>query len=305
MHSSSSLLILIVVAQVACSRSVPQKDFASAEEAVQALVAAVQSNDTRALLEILGKEAEPVVSSGDEVQDRRSRERFLHSYEQSHALDTSVENAVTLEVGTDEWPFPFPIVQREGRWKFDSTSGTEEVLNRRVGANELATIQSSLAFVDAEREYYALNPERAPLLHYAQKLISTESRKDGLYWPTPANEMPSPLGEEFAQARAEGYFETKASNGTPFHGYVYRLLKSQGPHARGGAYDYMVGDKMLGGFALIASPAEYGSSGVMTFLVNHDGVVYSKDLGEDTAKAALAIMSFDPDRSWTREASIE
>lgn len=305
MRAFISLLIVIVAAQAACSRSVPQKDFASAEEAAQALVAAAQSNDMRALLEVLGKDAEPVVSSGDEVQDRNSRERFLQSYEQSHVLDTSVEGATTLVVGTDEWPFPFPIVQHEGRWRFDSSAGIEEVLNRRVGANELATIQSSLAFVDAEREYYALNPENDPLLHYAQKLISTEGRKDGLYWPTAGNQMPSPLGEEFAQARAEGYFDADVSRSSPFHGYVYRLLKSQGSNAKGGAYDYMVGNKMLGGFALIAAPAEYGSSGVMTFLVNHDGVVYSKDLGEDTAKAALSIQSFDPDQSWKREASIE
>jgi hypothetical protein len=305
MRAFVSLLILIVAALAACSRSVPQQDFASAEEAVRALVAAAQSNDTQALLEVLGEKAEPVVSSGDEVQDRNSRERFLQSYEQAHALDTSVEGVTTLEVGTDEWPFPFPIVQRDGRWRFDSAAGTEEVLNRRVGANELATIQSSLAFVDAQREYYALNPERDPLLHYAQKLISTEGRKDGLYWPTASDETPSPLGEAFAQARAEGYFDKDVSKATPFHGYVYRLLKSQGSNAKGGAYHYMVRDKMLGGFALIAAPAEYGSSGVMTFIVNHDGIVFSKDLGEDTAQAALSIESFDPDQSWTREASIE
>lgn len=299
------LLMLILLAQAACSRPVSQKEFASAEEAVQALVAAVRSGDTRALLEVLGEESKPVVISGDDVQDRNSRDRFLHSYEQAHALDTRVANAVTLEVGADEWPFPFPIVQRDGRWRFDSTAGTEEVLNRRVGANELATIQSSLAFVDAQREYYALNPENDPLLHYAQKLVSSEGRKDGLYWPTSGTERPSPLGEEFARARAEGYFEDGVEKAAPFHGYVYRLLTSQGPNATGGAYDYRVRDKMLGGFALIAAPAEYGSSGVMTFIVNHEGAVYSKDLGTDTAQAALSINSFDPDRSWTREASLE
>ncbi len=298
-------LVASVAALTACSRSIPQKDFASAEEAVEALVSAARSNDTRALLEVLGSEAQPVVSSGDEVQDANSRERFLRSYEQAHELDTGADGATTLEVGADEWPFPFPLVQRDGRWRFDSTAGTEEVLNRRVGANELATIQSSLAFVDAQREYYALNPESDPLLHYAQKLISTSGRKDGLYWPTSGNEMPSPLGEEFALARAEGYFKDGVAQATPFHGYVYRLLKSQGPNAKGGAYDYMVRNKMLGGFALIAVPAEYGSSGVMSFIVNHEGVVYSKDLGEDTVQAASSIDSFDPDRSWKREASAE
>ena len=246
-----------------------------------------------------------MLSSGDSVQDRNSRQRFLTAYEEAHGLDSSVEGVTTLEVGTDKWPFPFPIVQRDGRWRFDGAAGKEEVLNRRVGENELSTIQSCLAFVDAQREYYVRNPERDPLLHYAQKLVSTEGRKDGLYWPTAGDEAQSPLGEEFAQARGEGYFQEGVSQATPFHGYVYRLLKSQGPHAAGGAYSYVVRDKMLGGFALIAVPAEYGSSGVMTFLVNHDGVVYSKDLGPDSAKAALSMESFDPDQSWTREAVIE
>lgn len=305
MRAFVSPFILIVLALAACSRSVPQRDFASAEEAVQALVAAVRSDDTRALLAILGQEAQPVVISGDDVQDRNSRERFLRSYEEAHALNRSVAEAVTLEVGSDEWPFPFPIVERDGRWRFDSAAGTEEVLNRRVGANELAAIQSSLAFVDAQREYFALNPENDPLLHYAQKLISTEGRKDGLYWLSSGADMPSPLGEQFARARAEGYFQDGVAQATPFHGYVYRLLTSQGPNAKGGAYDYMVNDKMLGGFALIAAPADYGSSGVMTFIVNHEGVVYSKDLGDDTAQAALSIESYDPDQSWSREASVE
>jgi hypothetical protein len=300
-----AIVLITVAALAACSRSVPQRDFASAEEAVEALVSAARSIDARAVLEVLGEEAEPVVSSGDDVQDRSSRERFLEAYDEAHTLDARAEDVMTLEVGADGWPFPFPIVQRDGRWRFDSAAGVEEVLSRRVGANELATIQSMLAFVDAQREYYALNPESDALMHYAQRLISTEGRKDGLYWRTSGDAAPSPLGEEFAQARAEGYFIDDVSKATPFHGYVYRLLTSQGPNAPGGAYDYIVADRMLGGFALIAAPAEYGSSGVMTFLVNHDGVVYSKDLGVDTASAALAIESFDPDQSWKREASIE
>jgi hypothetical protein len=246
-----------------------------------------------------------MVDSGDPVQDRNSRERFLQEYATAHALDSSVEGITTLEVGTDKWPFPFPLVQSDGRWRFDSTAGAEEIVNRRVGANELSTIQSCLAFVDAEREYYVRNAQQDPLLHFAQKLVSTEGQKDGLYWPTAGDEEPSPLGENFARARSEGYFRQGASAGAPFHGYMYRLLKAQGPNAAGGAYDYMAGDKMLGGFALIAFPAEYGSSGVMTFIVNHDGVVFSRDLGPDTPRAAQAIEVFDPDQSWTREAAIE
>lgn len=305
MRAFLAVLILIIAAQAACTRPIQQKNFASAEEAAAALVEAAGTDDSRALLEVLGEDAEPVVISGDAVQDKNSRQRFVRSYAEAHSLDTSADGFAVLEVGEDKWPFPFPIVQRDGRWSFDSKAGAEEVLNRRVGANELATIQSSLAFVDAQREYYVRNPEGDGLLHYAQKLISTEGRKDGLYWPTAPGEVPSPLGAEFARARSEGYFKERDAKAMPFHGYVYRLLTSQGPNAPGGAYDYMVRDKMLGGFALIASPAEYGRSGVMTFLVNHDGVVLSKDLGEDTAKAALSIESFDPDQSWKREASIE
>lgn len=305
MRALVTLLVVVAATQVACSRSVHQKDFASAEEAAQALVTAAQSDGTRPLLEVLGKEAAPVLDSGDPVQDKNSRERFLQAYATAHALDTSVEGVTTLEVGTDKWPFPFPVVQRGGRWRFDSAAGVEEIVNRRVGANELSTIQSCLAFVDAQREYYVRNAEQDSLLHFAQKLVSSDGQKDGLYWPTAGDEEPSPLGEGFARARSEGYFEQGVSKGTPYHGYVYRLLKAQGPNAAGGAYDYMVRDKMLGGFALIASPAEYGSTGVVTFIVNHDGIVFSKDLGPDTAKAALSIEAFDPDQSWTREAVIE
>jgi hypothetical protein len=305
MRAFVTLLIVIAATQAACSRSVPQKDFGSAEEAAQALVAAAKSDDTDALLEVLGKDAEPVVSSGDPVQDKNSREQFLQGYAAAHTFDTSVADATTLEVGTDKWPFPFPIVHHEGRWKFDSAAGMEEIINRRVGANELSTIQSCLAFVDAQREYYVRNIEKDSLLQYAQKLVSTTGRKDGLYWQAAADEAPSPLGEAFAQARSEGYFKEGVTKSTPFHGYVYRLLKAQGPNAKGGAYDYVVQGKMIGGFALIASPAEYGTSGVMTFVVNHDGVVFSKDLGPDTVKAALAIETFDPDESWKREAVIE
>jgi Protein of unknown function (DUF2950) len=301
----SILLLALLVTQAACDRAIRQQDFESAEAAAQALIAAVQSGETRATLEVLGKDAEPVLNSGDSVQDKNSRERFLQAYAQAHELETAADGAITLEVGADEWPFPFPIVERDGRYRFDSGAGIEEIINRRVGANELSAIQSCLAFVDAQREYYVRNVEQDSLLHFAQKLVSAEGRKDGLYWPNSGEEPPSPLGEEFARARAEGYLPEAAAKTTPYHGYVFRLLTSQGTNAAGGAYDYMVNDKMLGGFAMIASPAEYGTSGVMTFIVNHDGVVFSKDLGSMTATSAQLIKSFNPDSSWKREATIE
>lgn len=303
MRALATLLIAIVATQAACTSR--QQDFESPEAAAQALAAAVQSAESGALLKVLGREAEPVLSSGDPVQDKNSRDRFLQAYSSAHALQSDAEGVTTLTVGKDEWPFPFPIVQRDGRYRFDSTAGVEEIINRRVGANELATIQSCLAFVDAQREYYARNAEREPLLHFAQKLASTPGHKDGLYWPTSGDEPPSPLGEAFARARSEGYFKEGVGKATPYHGYIYRLLTSQGSHAAGGAYDYMVRDKLLGGFALIAFPVEYGVSGVMTFMVSHDGVVFSKDLGRTTATGVQLIETFDPDPSWQREATIE
>ena len=302
------LLIIVAAAQTACSRPAQQQDFASAADAVQALVTAAQSDDTQALLEVLGADAEPMVDSGDAVADRNGRLRFVQAYEAEHALETDAEGMSTLQVGADKWPFPFPLVQRDNRWRFDSSAGAEEIINRRVGRNELHTIQSCLAFVDAEREYYSSNPQQEPMLQYAQKLQSSDGKKDGLYWPAAGNEPQSPLGEQFARARSEGYFKEAASGSTPsapFHGYVYRLLTAQGPNAPGGAYDYLVAGKMIGGFALIASPAEYGNSGVMTFIVSHDGIVFSKDLGPETPAAANAIAAYDPDGSWKREAGMQ
>jgi len=305
MRALAILLVVAMATHAACSRSIHQKDFGTAEEAVQALVTAARSSDTRALLEVLGAEAEPMVDSGDPVQDKNARARFVRAYESGHSLVTSPGGMTMLQVGADEWPLPYPLIQNDGRWRFDSSAGDQEIINRRVGANELSTIQSCLAFVDAEREYYVRNPQREPLFHYAQKLLSTAGQKDGLYWPTTGEEPPSPLGERFARARSEGYFADGSGKGEPLRGYIYRLLTAQGPSATGGAHDYMVGDKLLGGFALIAFPAEYGSSGVMTFIVNQDGVVYSKDLGARTPQIAMAIRSFDPDESWRREAAVE
>lgn len=299
-------IVSFAVALVACSRSVSQKDFASPEEAAEALVAAAKAEDAHALLQVLGKDAEPVVDSGDPVRDRRARERFLQAYEAAHSFDSSAEGVMTLQIGsTDKWPFPFPLQQHGARWSFDSSAGAEEIVNRRVGENELDAIQACLAFVDAEREYYSRNPQGEPLLQYAQKLASSEGHKDGLYWPTTGNEPQSPLGEQFARARSEGYFEHGVTAGSGYRGYIYRLLTAQGPSAAGGAYDYVVNGKMLGGFALLAFPVVYGNSGVMSFIVNHDGVVYSKDLGPDTTKAASAIAAFDPDSGWKRETAIE
>jgi hypothetical protein len=301
MNMRAAILVMIasVVALSACARK-PQ-EFDSPEAAAQAMVEAAKSDGNSALLKLFGKDGEPLVDSGDEVADKNARARFLERYAEANSLDKSAPESAILEVGADKWPFPVPIVSEGGKWHFDTPTGVDELVNRRVGANELSTIQSCLAYVDAQREYYMRNPESSSLLHYAGRLISTADKKDGLYWPAGENDEQSPLGEGFAKARAEGYAKEGTMSGEPFHGYIYRLLTRQGPNAHGGAYDYVVNDQLLGGFAAIAFPADYGNSGVMTFMVSHDGVVYSKDLGPETAKLALAVDSFDPGSDWKKE----
>ena len=277
-----------------------QKTYASPQEATDALVAAVKSEKTGQLLRVLGTDSKPLIESGDPVQDRNAGAKFVELYSASHTLEAREDGSQVLEVGPDNWPFPFPLVQENGKWRFDSAAGAEEIIDRRVGRNELSAIQACLAYVDAQREYYTRNPDNDPLLHYAQLWLSSSGKHDGLYWDTSGNEEPSPLGPAFARARSEGYVDVKNQR-DPFHGYYYAMLKAQGPNAAGGAYDYVVRDKMIGGFALIAYPAQYGTSGVMTFMVNHDGVVFSKDLGQDTDKLAPEIKVFDPDSTWKRE----
>jgi len=297
------ILGLALVMLGACGQSIRQKDFATVDQAVKALVEAARAGDTHALLEVLGEGAKPLIESGDPVQDHNARQLFVHEYDMLNSLLTLPDGTTILQVGSDNWPFPFPLVQEGERWRFDDAAGVDEIINRRVGRNELFTVQACLAYVDAQREYYLRNPENDKLLHYAKRLLSTEGHKDGLYWPPAEGEEESPLGAEFARARSEGYLQEGVPRPEPFHGYIYRALEAQGAHADGGAYDYVAHEQMIGGFALVAYPAEYGKSGVMTFVVNHKGVVFSKDLGADTAKIAGEMKLFDPDNTWTREAS--
>jgi DUF2950 family protein len=304
MHTRLFILIAAFAAQAAFGAlPADQKNFKTPEAALQALIKAAQAKDKKALVGLLGPLGEPLIDSGDPVADQNSRGRFLENYNIAHTLDKSDPDEAILVIGATDWPFPIPITLRDGRWFWNSADGAEEMINRRIGENELDTIQSCLAYVDAQREYYVRNVQKDPLQHFAKRLVSTEGKKDGLFWPTTADESPSPLGEEFAAARAEGYLLKEGSmSGVPFHGYIYRMLVRQGPSAAGGAYDYVVNGELLGGFAAIAFPAEYGSSGIMTFIVNHDGVVYSRDLGPDTAKAAMAINEYNPDPTWKKEA---
>ena len=277
-----------------------QKHFASPEEAAQALVVAAKANDKAALLAILGSDAEGIVESGDPVADREAAERFVTAYETKHVLAKAGDAIAVLEVGADRWPLPIPLVKDASGWRFDGEAGETEIVARRIGRNELSAIQACLAFVDAEREYYERNPEKSGLLHYARRFTSSAGKRDGLYYPTEEDEEPSPLGPLFDAANVEGYALGKGGPPAPYHGYRYRILEGQGPKAPGGAYGYVVGDKMVGGYALVAYPASYGVSGIMTFLVNHDGVVYQKDLGPETEAKAKAMTVFDLDADTER-----
>jgi hypothetical protein len=275
-----------------------QRRFASLEEASNALVAALRTGDQKALLEVLGEDGKGLISSGDPVADRRTRERFVAAYDEQHRFEAG-GGKVVLIVGRDDFPFAIPIVPEGPWWHFDTAAGREEILNRRIGRNELHAIQVALAYVDAQREYYARDPDRDGLLHYAGTFASSPGKRDGLYWPTNAGEPPSPLGPLVAQARSEGYSK-HSPDPVAYWGYYYRILTAQGKNAPGGAYDYLAHGRLMGGFALVAYPAQYGVSGVMTFIVNHDGVVYQKDLGARTAVMARAIKAFDPDSTWKK-----
>jgi hypothetical protein len=273
-----------------------QEQFNTAEEAVDALVGAARAGDAKAIVAVFGPDGEAIVSSGDPVADRNTRENFVAAYDAKHRVEFEGDGTQTLIIGDDNWPFPIPLVKNAGRWQFDATRGLDEILRRRIGKNELSVIQVAKAYVDAQNEYAALDPAGLGQGVYAQRIVSRPGKKDGLYWPAVEGESSSPLGEFAAQASAEGYKAGKRP--IPYHGYYYRILTRQGASAPGGAYDYLVKGKMKGGFALVAFPAEYGNSGIMTFMVNHDGTVFQKDLGPKTAKLALRIDSFAPDQTW-------
>ena len=298
-----ALVSMLGAASIALAAEAKQKIYATPEEAVKELVASMKSGDVKAMMAILGQGSKDIVQSGDAVADKAGRERFVKSYEQANLLEKSGDSKVVLSTGKDNWPFPIPIVKDAAGWRFDAKQGGEEILNRRIGRNELSAIQAVQAYVDAQREYYLSNPQRDKLLHYAQRIVSTPGKRDGLYFPTKAGERPSPLGPGFDRAKAQGYEKAKdaaAGKPVPYHGYFYRILNRQGPDAPGGAYDYVAQGKMIGGFALVAWPASYGNSGVMTFIANHEGVVYEKDLGPDTPAAVKKITRFNPDKSWKR-----
>jgi hypothetical protein len=273
-----------------------QQTFASTQDAAHALFVAMQSQDEQAPLSVLGPAAKEVLSSGDPTEDADARVGFVVRYEAMHRFVTEANGTVTLVVGAENWPFPIPLVNDHGKWRFDTDAGKDEILFRRIGRNELAAQDACQDLVEAQKEYFS----RAPAgfsKQFAQKLVSEEGRHDGLYWHGAYDEFESPINALIAYAYGTGS-KNQVGDPVPFNGYFFRILTSQGPHALGGAKSYIVDGVMTGGFAFIAYPAEYRSSGVMTFIVSESGTIYEKDLGTDTAKLAEAVTAYDPDSSW-------
>jgi hypothetical protein len=270
-----------------------QQSFKNPDDAATALAAAIKSGK-QDILKVLGPGGEDIVSSGDDVADKAARDKFVAAYDAKHSVKVEGKRA-TLMLGNQDFPFPIPVIHARTGWEFDTVEGRNEILYRRVGRNELDAIQTCLAFVDAENDYADKDRGDGAGV-YAQRIVSSDGKKDGLYWPSDAND--SPLGQLAAEASGEGY--KAGSEPRPYHGYYYRILTRQGASAPGGALDYLVKGRMIGGFALIAWPADYGNSGVTTFMVSHSGIVYQRDLGEDTEARAKAITAFDPDKAWKK-----
>jgi len=300
----SAVIVAVSVAVTAfilpiSAQEVKQKAFGSPEEAMKTLADAVQAGDMKGVMAILGPEGEDIISSGDEVADKNTQEQFVKAYLETAYFVKEREDRVSVIIGNDYWPFPIPIVKKGEDWVFDTKEGKEEVLNRRLGRNELNAIQVCSAYVDAQREYASTDRERDGIIQYAQKVWSDPYRRNGLYWEVGEGEIPSPVGPFIAQAVGEGYAK-KGDKPTPYYGYYFKILKGQGPNAPGGAYKYVINGHMVAGFALVAWPAEYDVSGVMTFVVNQNGTVYQKDLGPKTAEIARAMTLYNPDRTWKR-----
>lgn len=277
-----------------------QRGFASPEEAVTAFVAALRNHNEADLRAILGPESDRVVDSGDRYADRALHERFVALYDKKHAIDLKGPGRAQLDVGPDDWPLPIPLVESDGRWTFDTKSGAQTIVDRRIGRNELSAIRTLLAAVDAQRDYFDRAKQASGSGFYAARLVSTPGHHDGLYWPVGEGESESPLGPLIDAALDAGYpGELVGGKPTPYEGYYFRILTRQGPNGDGGARSYIRSGRMTGGFALIAWPAVYESSGVMSFIVGPDADVYQKDLGPETARIASKMTTFDPDLSWS------
>lgn len=276
---------------------IEQMSFTCLETAVKALYDVFKSHDVKAIYRVLGPGSAELIFTGDPVADRTTRELFLAAYEGSVKIELEADGTATLLIGVNDYPFPFPLTKGDSGWRFDASAGAEELVNRRIGENEYFAMRACLAYGDAQREFAMQDHDGDGLLEYAQMFRSSEGKRDGLYWRTEEGEPASPLGPLYARAQAEGY-DLGQPGPTPYHGYYYRILTGQGPAAPGGEYDYVVRGSMIGGFALVAYPARWGASGVMSFICNHDGIVYQKDLGAESSEIASKITRFNPDETW-------
>ena len=294
-RATSAGLGTIVVVALLASASQAQEAYPSPENAAASLAASVKIGTRSAILKVLGNAGVDIIESGDDVADAEMRQRFVSAYDAKNSIKADGNKKATLILGADDFPFPIPLVNNRRGWEFDTAAGRLEVLYRRIGRNELDAIQTCLAFVDAQNEYAGKDRGEGAGV-YAQNIVSRPGKKDGLFWRDDRD--PSPLGELAAQASADGY--KAGEQPAPYHGYYFRIMRGQGSDAPGGAFNYVVKGKMIGGFALIAYPAEYGNSGVMTFMVNHAGIVYQKDLGDRTERMVRRIILFDPDQTWKK-----
>jgi hypothetical protein len=272
-----------------------QKTFSSPEDASNALVTAAQSNDEKAMLDILGPDGKQIVASGDDAEDAQSRANFVQRYQQMHRLVKEPDGTTLLYIGAENWPTPIPLLNKGNAWYFDTEAGRKEILLRRIGRNEISTIGVCQELVAAQKEYYSTQHNE-----YAQEIFSAEGQHNGLYWKAADGEPQSPIGPLVASAVAKGYAKSQEGAPTPYRGYYYLILTRQGKNGPGGAKSYIVNGKMTEGFAFVAYPAEYRSSGVMTFIVNEDGVVYQKDLGKKTEVLAKAMKEYNPNSSWQK-----
>ena len=276
-----------------------QKTFSSPDEASRALIRAVQAGNEKDLLEIFGPDGKEIISSGDKVEDKKSRDAFAEKYQRMNRLVEEPDGTVRLYVGAENWPMPIPLVNRKDAWYFDTSAGKEEILFRRIGRNEIATIRVLRELVAAQKEYYGKTHDE-PVQKYAQRFVSDQGKHNGLYWNASNRETESPIGPLLAYASSEGYAKKLSSLPSPFQGYYFRVLMGQGKHASGGAKNYIVNGKMTRGFAFLAYSAEYADSGMMSFIINQDGILYQKDLGPKTADFAHALDEYDPDKTWAR-----
>jgi hypothetical protein len=294
------ITVVAIAASIASAAAIiPQKHFSTPDAAVDALIVANRDDDKPALLAILGVDGSKLIRSGDRVEDSRGRARLVTAFEEAHKIELEGQDKAVLVVGKEEWPLPIPLIHDPAGWRFDTKAGEEEILNRRIGHNELKVIEVCRGYVAAQREYAAL--KIGGQSEYARRFLSTPQQHDGLYWPIEPGETESPFGPLVAQAQASGYPAASAAANAkprPYYGYYFRILLAQGSNAPGGAMSYLSEGHMTRGFALIAYPATYGDSGVMTFIVNQSGIVFEKNLGTSTSRIAQQITQYDPDSSW-------